>query len=135
MPDLLASGAAWLAGQLKSAASRTVTYVRGNSAIEVLATLGNSAFESASQSGVSERWESRDYLIAADDLPFGLPAHGDRIVEAINGVSVTYEVRTPRGVPLWHYADGFRIVVRVHTTQADSGVTYIATEGGDLLIA
>lgn len=135
MPDMLAQGAAWLAGQLKSAAGRTVTYVRGNSAVDVVATLGNSAFESSNQGGVLERWESRDFLIADADLPFGEPLHGDRIVETTDGVSVTYEVRTPRGVPLWHYADGFRIVVRVHTTQADSGVTYIATEGGDLLIA
>lgn len=135
MADILADGAAWLAGHLKDSAGRTITYVRGNQAVEVTATLGNSAFESQNQSGVAERWESRDYLIPDADLPFGEPLHGDKIVETINGVAVTYEVRTPRGVPLLHYADGFRLIVRVHTTQTESGVTYIATEGGDLLIA
>lgn len=135
MADLLSSGAAWLAGQLKTAAGTTVVYVRGQNAVEVVATIGNSAFEAANQSGVVERWESRDFLIATDDLPFGDPLHGDKIVETINDIAVTYAVSTPRGVPPWHYADGFRLVVRVHTTQSDSGVTYIATEGGDLLIA
>jgi hypothetical protein len=132
---MLASGASWLAGQLKTAAGSTVVYVRGNHAVEVTATIGSSAFEAANQSGVVERWESRDFLIATSDLPFGDPVQGDKIVEQINGVSVTYAVSTPRGVPPWHYADGFRLIVRVHTTQSDSGVTYIATEGGDLLIA
>jgi len=133
--NMLASGASWLAGQLKTAAGSTVVYVRGNHAVEVTATIGSSAFEAANQSGVVERWESRDFLIATSDLPFGDPVQGDKIVEQINGVSVTYAVSTPRGVPPWHYADGFRLIVRVHTTQSDSGVTYIATEGGDLLIA
>ena len=133
--NMLASGASWLAAQLKTAAGSTVVYVRGSHAVEVTATIGSSAFESANQSGVVERWESRDFLIATSDLPFGDPVQGDKIVEQINGVSVTYAVSTPRGVPPWHYADGFRLIVRVHTTQSDSGVTYIATEGGDLLIA
>lgn len=133
--NMLASGASWLAAQLKTAAGSTVVYVRGNNAVEVTATIGSSAFEAANQSGVVERWESRDFLIPVGDLPFGDPVQGDKIVEEINGVSVTYAVSTPRGVPPWHYADGFRLIVRVHTTQSDSGVTYIATEGGDLLIA
>lgn len=135
MPDMLAAGAAWMAGQLKAAAGTTVVYVRGNEAAEVTATIGASAFEAANQSGVVERWESRDYLIATDDLPFGDPAHGDRIVETLNSESVTYDVATPRGVPAWHYADGFRLIVRVHTKQAESGVTYITTETGDILVA
>ena len=135
MADMLANGAAWLAGRLKAAASTTVTYVRGNSAGEVAATIGASAFEAANQSGVVERWESRDYLVSTDDLPFGDPAHGDKIVEEIDGTSVTYEVATPRGVPPWHYGDAFRLIVRIHTKQSESGVTYITTEDGDILVA
>lgn len=135
MPDMLATGAAWMAGQLKSSAGANVIYVRGQEAGEVTATIGASAFEAANQSGVIERWESRDYLIATADLPFGDPAHGDKIVETVNGESVTYEVATPRGVPAWHYGDGFRVIVRVHTKQSDSGVTYITTETGDILVA
>lgn len=133
--DMLSHGASWLAGQLKAAAASPVVFVRGTSAIEVMATVGSSVFEAASQSGVVERWESRDYIIDAVDLPFGEPQRGDKVVETINGIAVTYEVASPRGVPLWRYSDAFRMTARIHTIQSDSGVTYITTEDGDLLIA
>lgn len=132
---MLSSGAAWLAGQLHAAASSTVVFVRGASAVETKATVGSSSFEAANQSGVVERWESRDFIVRTDDLPFGEPQRGDKVVETINGISVTYDVSSPRGVPLFHYGDAFRQTVRVHAVQSDSGVTYITTEDGDLLIA
>lgn len=133
MADMLANGAAWLAGQLKAAAGTTVTYVRGNQASEVTATIGASAFESANQSGVLERWESRDYLIAVQDLPFGNPVRGDLITEDVGGLLLEYEVASPRGVPEWHPADAFGVMVRVHTIQTDAGLTYLVTEAGDQL--
>lgn len=133
MADLLASGAAWLTGQLKAAAGTTVTYTRSNESVDVIATIGRSEFEAANQSGVVERWESRDFLITAADLPFGLPERGDEIVEARGGDVVTYEVTSPRGVPEWHYGDAFRSIVRVHTIATDAGVIYLTTEAGDQL--
>jgi len=133
--DLLSSGAAWLAGQLHASAATTVVFVRGASAVEAKATIGASAFDAQGQSGVVERWESRDYIIRVDDLPFGEMQRGDKVVETVNGIATTYEVAAPRGVPLWHYGDAFRQTVRVHTIQSDSGVTYITTEDGDLLVA
>lgn len=133
MADLLASGAAWLTGQLKAAAGTTVTYTRANESADVVATIGRSEFEAANQSGVVERWESRDFLITAADLPFGLPQRGDEIVEARGGDIVTYEVASPRGVPEWHYGDAFRSIVRVHTIATDAGVIYLTTEAGEQL--
>ncbi len=133
MADLLASGAAWLTGQLKAAAGTTVTYTRSSESADVVATIGRSEFEAASQSGVVERWESRDFLITAADLPFGLPQRGDEIVEARGGEIVTYEVTSPRGVPEWHYGDAFRSIVRVHTIATDTGVVYLTTEAGEQL--
>lgn len=135
MADLLADGAAWLAGQLKAAAARAVIFVRGSSAIEVSATVGMSSFQAADQNGVLEQFESRDFIIEAADLPFGEPQRGDKVVETIDGITITYDVATPRGMPLWRYGDAFRRTIRVHTVQSDSGVTYITTEDGDLLIA
>jgi hypothetical protein len=142
MADLLAQGASWLTGQLKAAAGSTVTYTRGNESAEIVATIGRSNFEAANQSGVIEQWESRDYLISAADLPFGLPERGDEIIEAQNGDLVTYEVTSPRGVPEWHYGDAFRSIVRVHTIATDKGATYLVsedneqltTEAGELLV-
>lgn len=115
MSDFLASGAAWLAGQLAGAASRSVRYQRGVDYGTVLATVGNSRFESQGTSGVLEVWESRDFIIKAGTLPFGEPQRHDKIVETLSGVDVTYEVTSPRGVPVFHYGDPFRQTVRVHT--------------------
>jgi len=115
MSDLLASGAAWLAGQLSAGASRSVRYSRGADYGTVLATIGTSRFESQGTSGVIEQWESRDFVIKAGTLPFGEPLRHDKIVDTINGVDITYEVTSPRGVPVFHYGDAFRQTVRVHT--------------------
>lgn len=115
MSDLLASGASWLAGQLAAGASRSVRYSRGADYGAVLATIGTSRFESQGTSGVVEMWESRDFVIKAGTLPFGEPLRHDKIVETISGVDVTYEVTSPRGVPVFHYGDAFRQTVRVHT--------------------
>lgn len=115
MSDLLASGAAWLAGQLAAGASRSVRYSRGADYGTVNATIGTSRFESQGTSGVIEQWESRDFIIKAGTLPFGEPLRHDKIIETVNGVDVTYEVTSPRGVPVFHYGDAFRQTVRVHT--------------------
>jgi hypothetical protein len=64
---------------------------------------------------VVETWESRDYIVKAGSLPFGEPQRHDKIVEALNGVDITYEVTSPRGVPVFHYGDAFRQTIRVHT--------------------
>ena len=142
--DMLSAGASWLTGQLKAAAGTTITYTRGNTDAEIVATIGRSTFEQQNQSGVLERWESRDYLIAAADLPFGDPQRGDQITEPQGGELVTYEVSSPRGVPEWHYGDAFRSIVRVHAVQTEAGATYLltedgidrlTTEAGDLLVA
>jgi hypothetical protein len=115
MTDMLSAGATWLAGQLASGASRSVRYQRGLDFGLVNATIGTSRFESQGTSGVIEQWESRDFIIKAGTLPFGEPLRHDKIVETINGVDVTYEVTSPRGVPVFHHGDAFRQTVRVHT--------------------
>jgi hypothetical protein len=124
MPDLLADGAAWLAGQLSAGASRSVRYQRGIDYGTVLATIGESRFETVGTSGVVEAWESRDFIIKAGTLPFGEPLRADKIIETVGGVDVTYEVTSPRGVPVFHYGDAFRQTVRVHTiaTAESAGV-------------
>jgi len=132
--DMLADGASWLTSQLKAAAGRSVTYRRAGEEVDVIATIGESRFEAAGQSGVLEQWESRDYLISTADLPFGDPERGDRIVEVQAGEVVEYECSSPRGVPEWHYGDAFRSIVRVHTTQVQSGTIYLVTELGEQLI-
>ena len=115
MSDLLASGASWLAGQLAAGASRSVRYSRGADYGTVNATIGTSRFESQGTSGVVEQWESSDFIVKAGTLPFGEPLRHDKVIDTINGIDITYEVTSPRGVPVFHYGDAFRQTVRVHT--------------------
>jgi len=134
MADMLSAGAAWMADQLAASASLTVAYKRGENSSQFLATIGKSVFESSGQNGVTEQWESRDYIVKTADLPYGQPQRGDLIVEDIGGVSVFYEVTAPRGVPLFHYCDAFQNLVRVHTKQSDRDQTYIITDQGEEIV-
>jgi hypothetical protein len=132
--DMLSDGAAWLADQFAASASLTVAYKRGTNSSQFVATIGKSMFESSGQNGVTEQWESRDYIVKTADLPYGEPLRGDMIVEDIGGVSVFYEVAAPRGVPLFHYGDAFQHLVRVHTKRADKDQTYIITDQGEEIV-
>lgn len=134
MADMLSAGAAWLADQFAASASLTVAYKRGANSSQFVATIGKSMFESSGQNGVTEQWESRDYIVKTEDLPYGEPLRGDLIVEDIGGVSVFYEVAAPRGVPLFHYGDAFQHLVRVHTKRADKDQTYIITDQGEEIV-
>jgi hypothetical protein len=131
---MLSDGAAWLADQFAASASLTVAYKRGTNSSQFVATIGKSMFESSGQNGVTEQWESRDYIVKTADLPYGEPLRGDMIVEDIGGVSVFYEVAAPRGVPLFHYGDAFQHLVRVHTKRADKDQTYIITDQGEEIV-
>ena len=134
MADMLSAGAAWLADQFAASASLTVAYKRGANSSQFLATIGKSMFESSGQNGVTEQWESRDYIVKTADLPYGEPLRGDLIVEDIGGVSVFYEVAAPRGVPLFHYGDAFQHLVRVHTKRSDRDQTYVITDQGEEIV-
>lgn len=134
MADMLSDGAAWLADQLQASASLNCAYQRGANTAQFAATIGKSVFESAGQNGVIEQWESRDYIVKTEELPYGAPVRGDLIVEELNGVSIFYEVTAPRGVPLFHYGDAFQKLVRIHTKKTDRDITYIVTEQGDEIV-
>jgi len=121
--DMLRTGAAWLTDQLRESAAVPCTYVRGNTSTQITACIGRSMFEAATQSGVVEQWESRDYIVKVGTLPYSEPERGDKIVETYGDVSTTYSVSSPRGVPLWHYADAFRTSVKIHTVaESESAV-------------
>lgn len=134
LADLLRTGAAWLADQLKAAAGTNCAYKRGANTAQFTATVGKSMFESADQNGVVEQWESRDYLVKTDELPYGEPHRGDIIVEELDGVSTFFEVSAPRGVPVFHFGDAFQRICRIHTKKIDRDVTYIITEQGDEIV-
>ena len=118
MTDLLETSSAWLDGQRKQFLSRTVTYARGEASAEVLATVGRTIFDVTDSSGLLQQWQSRDFLIAAEDLAgFGLPEGGDRITEAQGEQTFVYEVMAPSGETPWRWSDPYRKTLRIHTKQ------------------
>ena len=124
MGDILAASNAWLDGMRRAHVSHYVSYTRGSVTTPCLATVTQTVFETQSEMGVIERWESRDFLVSAADLPFGDPVRGDLISETLNGVAVTFEVCAPRGAPLWKWTDTTRATARIHTkvlSEADAG--------------
>jgi hypothetical protein len=124
--DQLRTGAAWLAGQLRASASSRVIYRRGTASATVLATAGQSMFESTDSNGVLEQWQSRDFIFSAGDFPYAEPLRGDKILEMIGGVANVFEVSSPRGVPLYRYGDAFRSTIRVHATRVGIDATVTA---------
>ena len=120
----------WLAGQLQQSAGTTCAYKRGANSSQFVASISRSTFEAQGQGGVIETWESRDYLARTDSLPYGEPQRGDLIAEELDGVSVFYEVTAPRGVPVFHYADAWQTMIRIHTKQVDRDITFIIDEQG-----
>lgn len=115
MGDMLYEAAAWLDGMRRGHLSRFVSYTRASQTQPCLATVSRSSFETQSDNGVVERWESRDYIISYHELPFPVPQRGDRITETAGDSTVSYEVCAPAGSPVWQWADAYGNAVRVHT--------------------
>ena len=119
MPNLLDTGAAWLADQRHKHMTKSVVYRHGDVGIVLSATIGRTEFASDAADPVIETWQSRDYIVRTADLTFGgvvlLPSRGDRIEESDGAVTQVYEVMAPGGQPPWRYADDFRRELRIHT--------------------
>ncbi len=119
MTDLLSRGLSWLEDQRHQHLTRTVTYQRGGSEVELAATIGRTVFEQDDHAGGLTRIESRDFLIRAADLVLAtetiLPKPGDRIRESDAITIYTYEVMAPGTEPPWRYSDVNRTTLRIHT--------------------
>jgi hypothetical protein len=113
--DVLAEGSEWLNGMRREFRSREVTYRSGDVSETCLATVSATTFETHSEMGVIDRWESRDFVIATEDLPVATPRRGDIISETIGTATVRYEVCAPQGAPTWKWVGTSRRAVRVHT--------------------
>lgn len=119
MPDLLNTGVAWLAGQLKNEASQSVTAARGSKSIgsSLKATYGSTQFQQDSQVGILT-WESKDFLITAADYTIDgtavEPERGDQITDHLGNV---FLVLGDDDRPPFKYADPFRKLLRIHTKQ------------------
>jgi hypothetical protein len=119
--DLLQRGLEWLERERVQHATRNVHYVRAGEAILVRASVGKTVFELQNDYGISERTETRDFLILARDLVLGgqvvTPLRGDHVRERQGRKVYVYEVMAPGREPEWRYSDLYRHTLRIHTRQ------------------
>lgn len=119
MADMLSDGSDWVADQLKSHASRSVTYSRSTASVALTVTIGETIFQAVSEVGAIIHTHSRDYLFRAEDLVLGgsatLPHRGDRITDD----GKVYEVLAPGREPHYRFTDPYQFGLRVHTKQVE----------------
>ncbi len=108
-------------GTLKALAGASITYRRGPHSTPLTAPKDSSQFERDAGEGISESYETTDFLIAVDELIIDgertFPKQGDVIEETDPDTGQTYTYRTvsPTGEKFYSYAGGMRRVLRVHT--------------------
>lgn len=89
MPNLLATGAAFLAGQLKNSAGVAVSYQQGKTTHAGLtATVSDQQYDVLSEDGTNTIVTMREYVFTAADLPV-TPRSGDVIRETDRGIACT----------------------------------------------
>ena len=101
--------------RLQESRPATVTLKRGATVQVVTAVVGRTAFVTNAPNKGRVEWGERDYLIIAADIDsFGEPREGDRLIEMLNGVDVTFEATAPNGEPAVRWADPYRVAYRIH---------------------
>lgn len=124
MADMLNAAAAWLASQAKAHVASAVVYYRGTGSVAASATIGQTEFaQDDGQFGI-RTFHSKDFIFLATDLVISgsqiTPTAGDRITEVVGGKTLTHEVTSHAGNPVYRYSDPYRTRIRVHTKQVDS---------------
>ncbi len=118
MPSMLAQAVAGMSAALQGVAGVEITYHAGARSLAITAVVGRSVW-SIEGEPIANRLETRDYLIAADDLAVDgwrwTPARGDRIEETDGTTTTVYEVLAPAGEPCYRPSDPQGVILRVHT--------------------
>ena len=98
MTTLIEKGEATLSRLLEQDASVSIVYRRGEEAVELPATVGQTAYATDSQVGQTD-FTSRDYIVDRNRLVTSAgriePEKGDRIWQRQGGTTTVYEVMTP----------------------------------------
>jgi hypothetical protein len=122
MPDMLATGSAWLTSQMKAHVATSIVYRRGTASVTISnATLGSSSAEVLEQGQMLVRKETQDFIIDAAQLVLNSvtvkPEEGDTIDRTVGEETWRYEVMPllPLAAP-WRYADPpYNLRLRVHS--------------------
>lgn len=115
----LSDALSWYSPNLEAVGGETVTYYRGERAIEIQATLGSTTFDQIETTGeIRAQMKSVDFLITPADLSFdgllGEPQKGDQIKRSTGEV---YDVMTASGVAPWEWTDSRKTLYRIHTVR------------------
>lgn len=122
MSNLLQDSAAWLAGQMKNSAGRTVTYRRSDGLTAALTGWpAKLDYEIDDEQGIPRKVTLDDWSFEAADLVFAgeteqfEPRAGDRFTETLSGYDVTYEVMPLPKRPIAEWPDTAGVMRLVHT--------------------
>lgn len=117
MSDFLVDGMTWLEEKRHEVLTTEVTYSRVNYSVTIVATIGRTRFKTLDEYGRWVKFESRDFLLLAEELILNgsvvLPEVGDIITER----GVNYEVLAMPTAPHWRYSDVNRNTLRIHTKE------------------
>lgn len=119
MPDLIATGLAWLHAQQRTHVSRTIVYRRGVQSVSLPATRSRTEFEQQTTYGDALALHAEDFLVAPADLDFGdgptEPRPGDLIEVDTNGTAQCHEAAPFGTEPCFRLTDAYGGRYRIHT--------------------
>lgn len=118
MSNLLADGAAWQAGKLKSHAAETVTISDGTYTAEISATTAREDAPLDEMNGQIITYQMRDFIVTAADLVLNsqtvTPRPGWTITRTNGRI---YEVQHPPGTDQCFREVPGGVMLRIHTTR------------------
>ena len=110
---MLQQAARWLRNQCRDALAVLAVYQPRHGDERVLkAVLGATLFEAPDDYGIVTRTETRDFLVAVEEMP-DEPQKGD----AFLWNATRYEVLSAKGEPCWRWSDAYHLIRRIHTKE------------------
>jgi hypothetical protein len=120
MTNVLQDAAAWLAGQLKEKAGRTVTLTRGGVASgSITGWVSQKEYEVVGTDGILTSVTAFEWSFETSDLVISgsqvTPSDGYSITEVLNGRTIVYEVLPITGKPCSEWLDSSGVMTLVRT--------------------
>ena len=124
--NLLKWGEQYVTSVLSMYSQVDIIFVRNGVQTALCATPAMTTFSYTDRHQISQRKQTRDYLMPTADLIVNAvnikPAEGDQIWEEIDGVRYKYELGAYNNEPLWRYSGAYRQELRMHTKYIDEEV-------------
>jgi len=126
MPNALSAQGRAVTVALKTAlrvAGQDVDLLRGGNRATVRAMRGATRFQTTRADGTTIEFESTDWLMPVDCLPWPPLAAGDKVRVAVSETDTDeYVASHPAGEQVWRFVDPGRTFVRLHTRHVEANV-------------